>query len=402
MQSIVFGEHDEATIRQWHRCLSVGQVTGGVLCADGHYGYSQPVGGVIAYDGEVSPSGVGYDIACGNFSMKLDAMEEDVAPSIGAIMDDIASHISFGIGRKTNDPIDHAVFEEPEWAALRAFGDDVHDELKRKAYGQLGTVGAGNHFVDVFVEDETGSIWIANHFGSRGFGHTIASGFLNIARGRHFFAPVQGEPMDQRPTLLSLDDEIGALYMEAMTLAGKYAYAGREIVLETVRQIIGAQGIDFVHNHHNYAWKEVHDGHERIVVRKGATPAAPGQRGFIGGSMTDHSVIVRGKETPEAKRALYSTVHGAGRLMSRTEAAGRMNWKTKKRSGGQVSERLMQEAVRRAGVELRGGGPDESPFVYRPLRDVLRAHEGTIAIEHVLRPIGVAMAGANESDPYKD
>ena len=122
MQSIVFGEHDEATIRQWHRCLSVGQVTGGVLCADGHYGYSQPVGGVIAYDGEVSPSGVGYDIACGNFAMKLDAMEEDVAPSIGAIMDDIASHISFGIGRKTNDPIDHAVFEEPEWAALRAFG----------------------------------------------------------------------------------------------------------------------------------------------------------------------------------------------------------------------------------------------------------------------------------------
>src|SRR5699024_5519095 len=233
----------EATIRQWHRCLSVGQVTGGVLCADGHYGYSQPVGGVIAYDGEVSPSGVGYDIACGNFAMKLDAMEEDVAPSIGAIMDDIASHISFGIGRKTNDPIDHAVFEEPEWAALRAFGDDVHDELKRKAYGQLGTVGAGNHFVDVFVEDETGSIWIANGFGSRGFGHTIASGFLTIARGRHFFAPVQGEPMDQCPTLLSLDDEIGALYMEAMTLAGKYAYAGREIVLETVRQIIGAQGI---------------------------------------------------------------------------------------------------------------------------------------------------------------
>src|SRR5690606_12771151 len=123
---------------------------------------------------------------------------------------------------------------------------------------------------------------------------------------------------------------------------------------------------------------------------------------FIGGSMGDISVIVRGKDTEENKNAFYSTVHGAGRIMSRTEAAGRMNWKTKKRTCGKITVEQMNEAVKKFGVELRGAGTDESPFVYRKLREVLDAHRDTIEILHVLKPIGVCMAGANEFDPYKD
>lgn len=170
--------------------------------------------------------------------------------------------------------------------------------------------------------------------------------------------------------------------------------------------MLGIEGAvaDFeVHNHHhNYAWRETHNGKDTVVVRKGATPSAPGQVGFIGGSMGDISVIVRGKDSDENRDSFYSTVHGAGRIMSRTQAAGKMNWKTRSRSGGLISTDQMMKAVHDFGVELRGAGTDESPFVYRKLQEVLEAHAETIEILHVLRPIGVCMAGADEFDPYKD
>lgn len=192
------------------------------------------------------------------------------------------------------------------------------------------------------------------------------------------------------------------MYFRAMKLAGRYAYAGRDYVIDQVLAIVGAQADFEVHNHHNYAWLETHNGKDTTVVRKGATPSAPGQLGFIGGSMGDISVIVRGKNTDENRDSFYSTVHGAGRIMSRTQAAGKMNWKTRSRSGGQISAEQMAQAVRAFDVELRGAGTDESPFVYRKLRGVLDAHAETIDILHVLKPIGVCMAGADEFDPYKD
>lgn len=402
LQTKIFGHHDEQTIRQFNMCLNYGNVAGGVLCADGHYGYSQPVGGVIVYENQISPSGVGYDIACGNKAVKTNLKYSDVKPHIAAIMDEIANRISFGIGRKNKEKVDHELFDAPEWNVFRDIGQQEHDALKKLARDQLGTVGAGNHFVDLLIDEETEDVWAANHFGSRGFGHKTASGFLNLAKGRKFSDRSPGESMEQPPTLIDIDSELGEMYYQAMALAGKYAYAGRDYVLEQVLDILQAEALFEVHNHHNYAWKEKHYGKEYIVVRKGATPSAPGQLGFVGGSMGDVSVIVRGKDSDENKQAFYSTVHGAGRIMSRTKAAGRMNWKKKKRTGGVISEQQMHEAVKAFGVELRGGGTDESPFVYRKLQEVLDAHRDTIEIVHVLKPIGVCMAGANEYDPYKD
>ena len=208
--------------------------------------------------------------------------------------------------------------------------------------------------------------------------------------------------MDQPPVLLDLASELGDMYYRAMKLAGRYAYAGRDYVVDQVVSILGAYSDFEVHNHHNFAWRESHGGKDHIVVRKGATPSAPGQLGFIGGSMGDISVIVRGKDTEENRDSFYSTVHGAGRIMSRTQAAGKMNWKTRARSGGQITVQQMKQAVRDFGVELRGAGTDESPFVYRKLREVLDAHAETIEVLNVLKPIGVCMAGADEFDPYKD
>jgi len=398
----IYGVHDEKTIAQFERCLGAGNVYGGVLCADGHYGYSQPVGGVIAYEGQVSPSGVGYDIACGNKAVRTNLKWIDIQSNMESIMDEVARKISFGIGRKNKERVDDSLFDDADWSLYRQFGDKVHDGLKKLAREQLGTVGSGNHYVDLLIDEQTQDVWVANHFGSRGFGHRTASGFLNVAQGRKFDDKAPGETMDQAPTLLELDDELGDMYMRAMSLAGRYAYAGRDYVIRQVLHILGARATFEVHNHHNFAWQEEHEGRMVTVVRKGATPLAIGQQSFIGGNMCDISVIVEGLDTEANRGSLFSTVHGAGRVMSRTQAAGKMNWKTRTRTGGQISEQQMKDAVRTYGVTLRGAGTDESPFVYRRLREVLDFHRDTLKVLYTLRPVGVCMAGGDEFDPYKD
>lgn len=393
IQKVIFGTHEDATIRQLNNCMRTGNVVGGVLCADGHYGYSQPVGGVVVYDGQISPSGVGYDIACGNKAVKTNLTYDDIKKDLPKIMDKIEKKVPFGIGRKSRKKVDHKVFDDPDWDVFRTIGTHEHDTLKALAREQLGTVGAGNHYVDLLIDQKTNEVWIGNHFGSRGFGHKTATGFLNLANGRNFSDNPPRESMEQSPTLFDMDSELGQLYFKAMQLAGKYAYAGRDHVMQQVLDILQADSLVEVHNHHNYAWKETHNGKEVIVVRKGATPAAPGQMGFVGGSMGDISVILQGVDSEKSKEAFYSTVHGAGRVMSRTKAAGRMNWRTRRRRGGEITHEHMQQAIEKYGVELRGGGTDESPFVYRKLREVLDAHEGTIEVLHELKPVGVVMAG---------
>ena len=188
-----------------------------------------------------------------------------------------------------------------------------------------------------------------------------------------------------------------------MHLAGAYAYAGRDWVCQRVARILGAEIVQEVHNHHNFAWRETHQGEELWVVRKGATPAFPGQKGFVGGTMGETSVILEGVENESAKHSLYSTVHGAGRVMGRMEAKGKVDRKTGQVvRPGKVSTEMMQEWVSRAGVELRGAGLDESPHCYKRLDEVLSEHGDSVRILHRLTPVGVAMAGANEFDPYKD
>jgi tRNA-splicing ligase RtcB len=257
--------------------------------------------------------------------------------------------------------------------------------------------------VDVFA-DESGDIWVGVHFGSRGLGHTVASGFLALAQGAPW-----GSRVPEREALLRVSEPLGHDYWALMNLAGRYAYAGREWVARKVASILGGRELELVHNHHNFAWVEEHGGEQYIVVRKGATPAFPGQKGFVGGSMGDDAVIVQGAGSPDdetralQEAALYSTVHGAGRVMSRTEAAGRRHRRSGRQlSRGKVSPQMMETWIRSKGVVLRGGGLDESPHVYRRLPEVLAAQGSTVEVLHVLRPLIVVMAGADLFDPYKD
>jgi len=188
-----------------------------------------------------------------------------------------------------------------------------------------------------------------------------------------------------------------------MELAGRYAYAGRDWVCDRVAKILRGQIIEEIHNHHNFAWKETHFGRNLWVIRKGATPAFPGQKGFVGGSMGDISVILEGQRSEEAETSLFSTIHGAGRAMGRTAAKGKTDRKTGKQlSPGLVNRDEHEAWIKRAAVELRGSGLDESPYAYKRIESVLDAHKDSIRILHTLRPIGVCMASEREFDPYKD
>lgn len=386
---LVYGSHDERTLAQMQRCLETGSAAAGVLCADGHLGYAHPIGGVVGYTDHISISGVGFDIACGNMAVRLDTPYSSIAGRIATILQDISKVVSFGVGRANAERVDHDLFDSDLWRAADVVG------LKEMARNQLGTVGSGNHYVDIFEDAADGSTWIGVHFGSRGLGHKITSKYLEHAGAQ--------DGMEVEPALLEADSDLGRGYLAGIELGGLYAYVGREWVVEQVRRIIGGAVTFSVHNHHNFAWHETHNGVDMWVVRKGATPALPGQFGFVGGSMGDNAVILRGVDTPESKLALYSTVHGAGRVMSRTEARGKVHKKTGEVQKAPRVDRGEWEAwLADKGVTLIGADLDEAPQAYRRLDEVLAAHAGTVEIMHVLAPRGVIMAGANEFDPYKD
>jgi tRNA-splicing ligase RtcB len=373
----VFGEHDAATVAQMRNCMSVGNVVAGVICADGHLGYAQPVGGVIAYEKQISISGVGFDIGCGNMAVRLDTPFSAIENRVGAIIRDVSRVISFGIGRTNEERVEHSLFDDSD-----AWRESDMGEFRQKAVTQLGTVGSGNHYVDLMRDVADDSVWIGVHFGSRGLGHTSATRYLKAAGGK--------DGMNVPPAVIDEDSELGRRYIAAMELAGRYSYAGREWVIERVRKIIGGQILDVVHNHHNYAWREKHGGRNLWVVRKGATPAFPGQRGFVGGSMGDDAVIIEGVDSEQSKASLYSTVHGAGRLFGRKEAKRRFDRKE------------MDAWLQGRGVTLIGADLDESPMAYRRLPEVIAHHAGTVKVLHTLRPFAVVMAGDGEFDPYKD
>src|SRR6201999_241528 len=314
---------------------------------------------------------------------------------VEAIMGQITKRISFGMGVPARERVDHPVLDEirnAEFAPQR--------KLAGLAESQLGTVGSGNHYVNL-MEDEDGHVWVGVHFGSRGFGHKTASGFLALAQGLAFDEHAQEGEMDSPPVLLEVGTELGDAYIAAMHLAGEYAYAGRDVVVAKVLEVLSAEPLHEVHNHHNFAWREEHGGRTYWVIRKGCTPARPGQEGFVGGSMGDESVILQGIASEDATESLFSTVHGAGRVMSRTQAAGRVRrrkrWACSDRDcdrlfesadatcrehpGSRMLKTWIQEQVRPGVVDwpavqarlreqdivLVGGGADEAPEVYKRL-----------------------------------
>ncbi|HUC41689.1 MAG TPA: RtcB family protein, partial [Gemmatimonadales bacterium] len=216
----IFGSHEPNTLEQLRDVAS--RAERAALMADGHLGYVMPIGGVAAYRDKVSVVGVGFDIACGNAAIRTDLMLPQVQGRVRELADEIQATLSFGVGRKNradDAPTDDPLFEDPAWEAV----PDRHerDRLRAKAREQLGTVGSGNHYVDVFADEED-HVWVGVHFGSRGFGYGVAHGFLALSQNKQW-----GERAPEREALLDVHSPVGDAYWQLMNLAGRYAYAGR-------------------------------------------------------------------------------------------------------------------------------------------------------------------------------
>ncbi len=346
---------------------------------DAHVGYGLPIGGVLALDNAVCPYAVGVDIAC---RMKLSVLDLPVASlddreMFHVFRTSLERGTVFGAGKTQPVRQDHEVMDR-DWAITR-----ITRERKDTAWNQLGTSGSGNHFVEFgrltlerpeLTLPAGEYVALLSHSGSRGAGHAVCSTYSAIAQSRlpKRFADLR------HLAWLDLDDEAGQEYWAAMNLMGEYAAANHDVIHRLVSGLCGAAIIAGVENHHNFAWREFHEGRELIVHRKGATPAGAGVLGVIPGSMASPAYVVRGKGEPES---LASAAHGAGRVMSRKAARDRFRFKA------------VQEDLARRGVQVLAAGADEVPGVYKNIEEVMRQQSDLVETVARFDPKIVRMCG---------
>lgn len=378
---------DENSHAQMEQACSMPNAVGAALMADAHLGYGLPIGGVLALDNAVAPYAVGVDIAC---RMKLSVLDMDVGRLDKAAGFDrgrdfdlfeksIEHGTVFGVGKGHEKAQSHAVMDE-DWSIT-----GVTREGKDKAWRQLGSSGSGNHFVEFGVftlaedDGELGLkageyVALMSHSGSRGVGAAVCSTYSAMAQAR---LPSRYKDLG-RLAWLDLDTEEGNDYWLAMNLMGDYAAANHDVIHRNVSKLLGARIISGIENHHNFAWKEVHNGKEVVVHRKGATPAGEGVLGVIPGSMADPAFVVRGKGN---EASLKSASHGAGRQMSRKKGKERFNWNATRKN------------LEKRGVHVLSAGADEVPGVYKNIRDVMDRQQDLVSVVGEFQPRIVKMCG---------
>ncbi|MEK6222556.1 MAG: RtcB family protein [Chloroflexota bacterium] len=360
--------------------LSIEPALGGVLLPDAHYGYSCPIGGVVALENAVSPWYVGVDISC-MMMLTIFSDQPESNQDFIAHRKDYAQALRletrFGVGSAFNEPKDAEVMSDPRWedtSLLRG--------LKPKAQKQLGSSGGGNHFADLvtgtFTED-TGShkqgdkfTALMTHSGSRGPGAQVASHYMKKAdvwTNQHY------DDVPKQYGWLELDTELGQEYWNAMQLMGEYAYTNHALIHEAFLRAKGLEDVESFWNRHNFAW----DTGKEIVHRKGATPAGKDVMGIIPGSSGANSYLVRGLGNQDSYQ---STSHGAGRPHSRTQA--------KK----QHDENAFKQHMQNLDVLYYGVAPDETSFAYKDIDAVIDLQKGSLLESiAVMKPSVVIMGG---------
>ena len=375
---------DQASHAQMRQACAVPVARSAALMPDAHVGYGLPIGGVLALENAVIPYAVGVDIACRMKLSILDTPPTSLDTKFESYKSAIERGTRFGIGSEHETPQDHPVMDE-NWQITR-----ITREQKDKARRQLGTSGSGNHFVEFGVvtlpqrDEELGLdageyVALLSHSGSRGTGSSVCDTYSNIARAR---LPKAYTELG-RLAWLSLDSEAGQEYWAAMNLMGDYAAANHDVIHRLVTKFLGARIVAGVENHHNFAWKEVHNGRELIVHRKGATPAGKGVLGVIPGSMATPAYVVRGKGNP---LSLNSASHGAGRRMSRTQARQ------------QYSFRAVQKDLEKKGVRILSAGSDEVPGVYKDIDAVMAEQQDLVQTIARFDPRIVKMSGDGKAE----
>ncbi len=368
---------DDATLRQMELAVRLPISLRGALMPDAHVGYGLPIGGVLATENAVIPYAVGVDIACRVRMTIFNASPHVIDQQREKLRRAIEENTRFGQGAEWETPQQHEVMEDPAWDEI-----PIARQLKDLAWRQLGTSGAGNHFVEfgeLIVWQQVGRVppgsylALLSHSGSRRFGFETANYYTRIAKSLH-----EGRLPKELMNLAWLElGREGDEYWQAMQLAGRYASANHAVIHRLIVSALRFEVLDVIENHHNFAWRETVDGREAIVHRKGATPAGPDALGVIPGSMSAPGYIVRGKGSAEA---MNSAAHGAGRQMSRAEAKRTFDWED-------VSGELKDSKV-----DLLSAGLDEVPGAYKDIHKVMAAQADLVEPLAEFHPRIVKMA----------
>ncbi len=375
---------EQGALDQMQTAMKLPISVAGALMPDAHQGYGLPIGGVLATEvNTVIPYAVGVDIAC-RMCMSIFDLPASVLQKEDKLLKKLLlDHTFFGMGSESGKKFDDTLFDRPEWTATKIIKD-----LKDKAYRQLGTSGTGNHFVEwgmveILAEDSLMNVpqgkylALLSHSGSRGLGGNIANYYSKVAMSKTTL------PKEARH-LAWLDRQTneGQEYWLAMNLAGDYASANHHEIHNKIARALGHTPLQRIENHHNFAWEEtLADGTKALIHRKGATPAGTNDLGIIPASMTQPGYIIRGKGHSEG---INSASHGAGRKMSRTKALG------------MLTKNDLQEALKKAQVQLIGADLDEAPQAYKDINKVMAAQTELVHVLAQFSPKIVRMADGRE------
>ncbi|WP_430795484.1 RtcB family protein [Achromobacter spanius] len=352
---------------------------------DVHYGIGATVGSVIPTVKAVIPAAVGVDIGCGMMACKTTLRAADLPDNLGPLRAAIEKAVPHGLtprhhGRDRGSWETPPTEAEAAWRALAPEFEALCQDYPRLAntnnYRHLGTLGTGNHFIEVCL-DEQGSVWFMLHSGSRGVGNAIGTLFIQLAKKdaeQH-----QRNLPDQDLAYFEEGSKYFGDYVRAVGWAQKFARANREVmmsrVVNAVRQVIAKPfdaHMEAVNCHHNYVSRETHFGEEVLLTRKGAVSAKAGELGIIPGSMGAKSYIVRGKGNPES---FESCSHGAGRVMSRTKAKKLYT--------------VADQVAATEGVECRKDANviDEIPMAYKDIDAVMLAQQDLVEVVYTLKQV---------------
>lgn len=362
----IFGEEyiDENAKGQFYEAMKLDTVVQGALMPDAHFGYALPIGGVVATVDTIYPAWVGYDIGCGMCAVPTTYHVDEIRARATEIFEEIYEHVPVGF-KHNKRPV--------TW---RDYGlvakTPVLDKMfwDKGGLKQLGTLGGGNHFIEI-GEGDNNIVWIIVHSGSRNVGHSIATYYMKEA----CFLATGKRKAREGHYGFKVESRLGADYIDDLKFCETFALVNREQIIHRIAKALRSINIDgepdflkLINRNHNH----VEFRNDMIIHRKGATHADKGMLGVIPGNMRDGSFIVCGRGNP---KSLYSSSHGAGRVLGRKQAKEQINVKEFENAMAGVTANVSQNTV------------DESPMAYKNISLVMKHQENLVDILYYISPI---------------